>query len=667
MSHQLLPPFSIEDATMKIAKYIISVVVILFCFALGSELYQAHLQNFSNRFFYIEIDAEDREAVYGTIIAATEKYGEKVFAVERRDLDAYHSELVVYAAEDMQENLVAQQDITQGDAGSLFSGRTEVLYRPFEEVVSHSNVIRYYFTGSKEAVSFIRQYINSIMATSYLHKETVTGSEWLVYLIWGLSLGFILLMTWLDIQYSKKSDFLRLSMGSSVGAMVAGKILVDILVNGSIALLIYLLLKGKIFVGYKLDFALVAFIAFNIINSCLYTTLFRSDYKEIMYGANINGKLLANTYLLKAMTLILLVISLAFNFTTILKNAEGLKAYKVIDQMTGYSTLSFTPKGAQRAGMESMERREKLKSQMYLEAYAQNKVLLSTSSAALDTPILVVNDLALEKTVQSAEKFTSGADKMFVFYIPQSMADTITDDDIEFAVYSTATNFFGLDEYDFAVQYYSHAEAVHFDLQTVSALPLGFEMCSNPLIVKCNIGGDVIAGLLAEGVNIEFQGQWTNIFFSEEGLEFSKEITDSLEELSYNSVAAQCNQHKAGLLRTVLINSTLSVFLLVVSVLLISVIVKMEYLINSKEIALKKILGYSIFRRNLSIILLNVFSVFIAFITGLILTSMYSLFSIATLCLVCLLVFVIDTILILLNMAVAENKNTAHILKGGSL
>lgn len=107
---------------MKIAKYIISVVVILFCFALGSELYQAHLQNFSNRFFYIEIDAEDREAVYGVIMAATEKYGEKVFAVERRDLDAYHSELVVYADEDMQENLVAQQDIIAGDAGSLFSG-----------------------------------------------------------------------------------------------------------------------------------------------------------------------------------------------------------------------------------------------------------------------------------------------------------------------------------------------------------------------------------------------------------------------------------------------------------------------------------------------------------------------------------------------------------------
>ena len=104
---------------MKIAKYIISVVVILFCFALGSELYQAHLQNFSNRFFYIEIDAEDREAVYGTIIAATEKCGKKVFAVERRDLDAYHSELVVYADEDMQENQVAQQDLTRSPVSAL--------------------------------------------------------------------------------------------------------------------------------------------------------------------------------------------------------------------------------------------------------------------------------------------------------------------------------------------------------------------------------------------------------------------------------------------------------------------------------------------------------------------------------------------------------------------
>ena len=58
---------------MKIVKYIISVVVILFCFALGSELYQAHLQNFSNQFFYIEIDAEDRETVYGAIMAAAER------------------------------------------------------------------------------------------------------------------------------------------------------------------------------------------------------------------------------------------------------------------------------------------------------------------------------------------------------------------------------------------------------------------------------------------------------------------------------------------------------------------------------------------------------------------------------------------------------------------
>lgn len=649
---------------MKIVKYVISVVVFLFCFTLGSELYQSHLQTFTNQFYFIDIEFEDREAIYNAVVSATDKYKEDVFAVERRDIDTYNTEIVVYTTAAMKEHLIAQQNVIECNASSIFSGETKISYQPFDEVVSNHSVIRYYFTGSKEVVSSIRQYINSFMATSYIHKEAMTGSESLIYFVWALSFGFVLLMTWLDIQYSRKSDFLKLSMGSSAVGIVTKNILLDVLVNSSTMLTVYLILRNKIFVDYKYNFVVLAFLIFNIVNSCLYLTLFRSNYKEIIYGANINGKLLANTYLLKAMTMIMLVISLACNITAIYENADGLKPYHTIDKLSDYSTISITPGNEIKSDIENTER---LKSRMFMEAYLQNKVMLSTSCAAIDEPIIVLNDIALANVVSNPEQIKSNSKKMFVVFIPENKSDTITDYDVEFAVQTTASNFFGLTEYSFDTEYYSNTDVVYFDLRTVSELPFGFEMLSNPLIVFCNISDDVINELMEGSSYVEFEDRWANIIFSNDIFDFSDEITKNVKEVSYNGVVEQCSQHKASLLRTVLINSTLSIFLLALSILLISVIAKMEYLINSKEIALKKILGYSILYRNISMIMLNVFSIFIAFITGFILSNMYGIFNSITLCLVCLLVFAIDTILILCNMAVAENKNTAHILKGGSL
>ena len=90
-------------------------------------------------------------------------------------------------------------------------------------------------------------------------------------------------------------------------------------------------------------------------------------------------------------------------------------------------------------------------------------------------------------------------------------------------------------------------------------------------------------------------------------------------------------------------------------------------MVNAKELALKRILGYSIVGRNSAVITLNVCTVLIGFITGLILSKMYALFSVSTLCGMSIAVFALDTLLILINMAAAENKNAAHILKGGCL
>ena len=651
---------------MKCVKILITAMLTLFCFILSSELYQLHLQIFSNQYFYIDIENEDRNQVCSLVASAAEKYNENVFAVEWQNIDALHSRLLIYADVDTQSVLSHSQDITEGEARSFFSGSTEVVFLPFSDIVNNGSVNRYYFTGSKDTVSSIRQNIYSQIATSYIHKDGVSITNNLIYGIWIVLFGLILLFTWADIQFSKKSDFLKLSMGSSVGKMILGKVLNDAFFDIAIFGTAYIALKSKLFLAYKLDFVFYALIVFIALNSCLYVTLIKVDFKEVIYGANINGKLLANTYLLQAVVVILMVVSLSSSLVAIKENGKELAPYDTIEQLDGYNSLSITPT---ESISQSEEDVETLKSSIYLEAYLQDKVLLSTFCAALDDePIVVLNEVALNTVVSNPEVFRGDLKSDFVVYIPENKYSDIDSYDIEFAAATTASSFFGLESYSFEGREYSHVDVVCFDLRNESELSYGSDLISDPIVVYCNLSKAQINELLANNTRIDFGDRWANIIIDMEDTSlFSKSVTDKLDDVQFRSVVDLCNQYKINLVRRVLLNSVLSVFLLMLSVMLILVIVKMEYLVHSKEIAIKKILGYSVLQRNIAILSLNAFSVAIAFITGVIISKMYDVFDISSLCIVSLVILLANSTLILINMTAAETHNTAHILKGGSL
>lgn len=650
---------------MKCVKFVITALLALFCFVMSSELYQLHLQMFSNQYFYIDIENEDRSQVCSIVASAAKKYSEYVFAIERQNVDAFHSRITIYADEDTRNILSREQNIAEGEASSFFSGSTEVVLLPFSDVVNDESVVRYFFTGSKDTVSSIRQNIYSQVATSYIHKDSVSVADKLIYGIWIILFGLILLLTWADMQFSKKSDFLKISMGSSVGKMIFGKILVDIVFNVAIFGAVYAILQSRLFLSYKLNFALYALLIFFVLNSLLYLTLLKVDYKEVIYGANINGKLLANAYLLQAIVVILMVVSLSSNLVAIRENEKELAPYNTIEQLDGYTSLSITPI----EGGQSSESVVELEASIYLEAYLQDKVLLSTFCAALDDePIVVLNEAALNTVVSSAGVFQEDLKSDFVVYIPENRYSEIDSYDIEFAAATTASTFFGLESYSFEAREYSHVDVVYFDLRNVSELTFGSDLISDPIVVYCNLSKARINELLMNNTAIDFGDRWTNIIFDINDTSFfSKSIKDRLADVQFRSVIELCNQYKSNLVRGVLLNSVLSAFLLVLNVMLISVIVKIEYLVHSKEIALKKILGYSVLQRNIAILFLNVLAVSIACITGTILSKMYGIFDIVALCIVSLTILFVNSILILTNMTAAEKHNTAHILKGGSL
>lgn len=134
---------------MKCVKFVITALLALFCFVMSSELYQLHLQMFSNQYFYIDIENEDRSQVCSIVASAAKKYNEYVFAIERQNVDAFHSRITIYADEDTRNILSREQNIAEGEASSFFSGSTEVVLLPFSDVVNDESVVRYFLPARK--------------------------------------------------------------------------------------------------------------------------------------------------------------------------------------------------------------------------------------------------------------------------------------------------------------------------------------------------------------------------------------------------------------------------------------------------------------------------------------------------------------------------------------
>ena len=119
---------------MRQIKYILTLLLLLFSFALSGELYQSHLQNFTNDFYYIDIDKKDIDEVYSVLITVTEKYNVEVFTIDRNDITAYSTELTIYTTSTSRGILKNKCDITEGEFKSLVSGTTNVRICSLEEI-----------------------------------------------------------------------------------------------------------------------------------------------------------------------------------------------------------------------------------------------------------------------------------------------------------------------------------------------------------------------------------------------------------------------------------------------------------------------------------------------------------------------------------------------------
>ncbi len=651
---------------MKKLKYVVVFFLTLLMVVMSSEFYQLYLGNFTNQFYYFTVSEQDeRENLFSVIEQAATSNGADVFAISSATKTAKHSSLTIYATPTMLELLSEKYNIQEGTQKSIFSGNTEIVFEEFVKGAELSSVERFYFTGDMEQVKTIKAIVNRDYASGYIHKEASSNTEWLIYACWGLVLAVGLVLSWFDLQFSKKEIFVRLSMGASRTYIMLKQIVVDTAILSVIFFGIRAVYEHFYMVSYSSLYLLIVFSCFIILNAALYCSLLKINYKEVIYSANINKNMLPNCYVLKVVSLIIAIASLTVNIELIVENSAYLRMYDEINQYEEYSFMSLEiDTSSAETITEGFELAGNIRAEVFCDLYRQNKVALSSYSASddEDMPFIYTN----QNTI-GIDKFKAyiGTESNADFYVLYPVdADELDREFIEttvkngFGVFSSEANI----EW---VEYNDRTDILFFDSYTVD-YPFGFEKQNNPIIIYCNFTSEAIyykeyfSGVESMHSDIMYR-------IDESDIEYLYETYDEITNISLTGVVERCDEFKASFMRIVLLNTVISVFMLLLECLIVITLIRMEYAVNLKELIIKKILGYSVWKRNQAVFLLNLFTALIGCMTIVICSLMfnisqwyYAVFS--------SLIFVgVETVLILYFINKIERTSIQRILKGGGL
>ena len=642
---------------MKRMKWLCGLIVFAFCFVLSSEMAQNYLSDFTEQFYYIDASTEDRRMLCDVLLNVSAQHQTPVLAVQKEYPTRQAANITVYIAEQNMPSFQDEFSIQPGIYRSFFSGETKIQYRDFTEIQEHADIERFYFqAASMREMDSIYHQIAQYFGTSYVHQEGASGLHLILNVIWILPLLFMLLLTLFSVQFDRRKEFIRISLGASKTSIILRGAAIDAAVFGTEFFGAFFILDHLIFIRYHLEFTLLLFGIFLLLNSLLHCTLLRFRYKEILYGANLNMRLLSNCYLMKSAVLILTIFSVSVNTYLIQGQMHYLRYKNVTDAHNTAYFLSLKP--APDSDIEETA------AQILLDQLSLDRAQFSYIYAETESPgryVCCMNDSSMMMTQRLRNLLNPDAD--FCFLYPENLQSQFCTED---SVHAMIESCFGIDPRTVQcsmIPYDFKATVLYIN----TALSNGFEIADSPCVLFCNTARITFRNAVKNSARLDtafFQDTMFQVHPSEEE-QFKH--TYLLSECRFLPAAEVFNARQAMMMRIVLLNTVISTLMIALHMSVCAAIIRIQYAIHAKRLAVMKILGYSAMQMHASIFILNMFSVIIGLVTNLILSVMYQKTKWIYVLLIGILLIATDTVLTLYHIRRTERVSTQKILKGGSL
>ncbi|WP_141903960.1 DUF1430 domain-containing protein [Lysinibacillus sp. Y5S-8] len=639
---------------MKKAKYILSLILFSIVLTFIGETYAWHLISFETKYDYVTM-YKNKEVSQEDMLKDVKKVAEEehleVFVVNREILNIFSENIKIYGTEGTANYLEVNSFVQSGDYQSIFLGDFNFEVLPLTNITDINKFEKYYLIGDKEnKVRFkqklVDKYGGRFPQEGYIALNGVLN----ISVVWSIIICLLLLLTLYEVAQMRKEVVIRIISGERLQNIIFKNMISDSLFYTCAFSLLVILFLQFANVKYYLSLSILIITIFIIINNLIYFTLYIGDYKKDMKSKISVKRVLKLSYLYKIFT-IFITVTLAAGCLTLID--EGIKFYKqksFFDDAKDYSYVELN--------LENLDDTKKLRFDFYKEYLSMNNAIslvdLSSWSLNSDLNYTFADSGSLEYLNEKVSGLDISSLKNKVYFLAPEKYNS---EKIISEMKEVWDSYYPY-QYEYDIIWYNE------ELNIISidkTSNINSKIVNNPIILLNNMVSDSI------------NPYWNDYIFSTSMYKiidtdwkaFIKNSNLNNEVVYktnvYEHYLYQWDFYKKG----ILIGIVLLIILFILEAIIIKTILNYEYSINSVEIAIKKVMGYSLFERYKRLFVTTILFGFLAGISTLIIGHYLDLNSEIYLIVGALSVIVIEICFVFLYIRLTESRSIQSVLKGG--
>ena len=655
---------------MQNIKILIFIVLFSVGFSFNGELYMLYLDNFQESYYQAGfcLDRPSREVSDDEIIRDFTNAGEKnhvgFFLVDRKIRSATATDITIYGTDDALRHLQSQ-GIKEGKNKSLFFGEATIRYESFQKIKKITKYDICYFIGDKTMKKNFNSFKAELIDQYGGGFPRQVGSDqetWLNLLaVWGIIFCLSLILTFYGVVYQKKETMVRVILGENLSALFAKNTMIDITALLLLFLLIPRLLYNYSNVYFKLGFITLMFAIFLFINILINATILHIHFKKDLAGGNNGQVLLISNYMLKVITTILTILILSSNLITIRDAYNLYQQRDFFERHKDYSYYQLNYKIDNHLGKSDED--ETYMNQKFYQRFQDQSLQYVDLTGNFDShyPVLLSNRTAIKEIKSiypSIEKAIKKATEEKVYLLlPSNLSGSSREYDIAM---ETGDAFF-------SEAGYGNIETIIYDTP-ISLVGIhrfkNYQMkrYENPILLYNNTIFQINESLT--GYDGYYACDTMYDISTKDWQGFIQEFQLPDQVISKSNVLDVYKHNWSETFRNMKLTLILSAFLLFLEMSLIIFIIRLEYQFNAIELALKKVHGYSLFRRNRKIFAATIFSSLVGICSALILSKELRMQGGYSSILVGLLLLALELCYISLKAKKTEKSTIISVLKG---
>lgn len=651
---------------MKKVKSIILLIIIIVAFIFSGELYVYNLDSFQSNYVVSSFainSISDLSLAKKEFIDAADKNNLGIFALSTKLVSENEKLINIYANEKALDYL-NKNEFLQKSFRSLFVGEINVVLNEFLDLEEAEPLNEIYFTDSNIRLLDMREFKKELIDKygGGFPKDYGT-SKVLAYnqiFIWSVVLSLFSLITAYEIKFKKKENFIRLIHGEDIYVVNAKNLFIDQITVVTISVLCYLILSKIYYIQFTLKYLIYTYIIQALICVTLYYRGSKISLKKDTVGAENSKGLLTSTYLIKIITLVITINILVNNSIIIYQKINYKKQYNTMKDIESYNYYQLNYKIGNLLNIDPIEGSARVHYDFY-NSFLDNALLMVNLSDYIQspTPIVLMNEEAMNFQIDN--KIYTLKDKTDNEVIILRSEDSIALND-ESYIDDIIQSFFPNDIKINDTIYSEDIEIVAINDRESS---LKSSILKNPTIIL-DLNSD---NFINDNIRSKRLYYAYSVLYNIDKNEFNQFVK---EQNLGNQIVAVTNSYNLyndqlmTISRTATLVTILSILLLILESVIILLVVQLEYSINKKELAIKKVLGYNFIEKNRRILITQVIATIISLIIVMG-TSLYlGNYDLPTIVLISLIIFLIETVLIVYVTKENEKLAITNILKGAS-